>query len=86
MNIKTIRSDGIYEKIMLAPKNEKNDIYRYELMMPFKQKWDYCHIPLKSANPNGFDIIMASKMIGIIEPTKVDDTQRAVFPLPLHMK
>lgn len=76
MNIKTIRSDGIYTKMMLAPGDKKNDIYRYELMMPFKEKWDCWHIPLKSATPNGFDIIMASKMFGLIEPSKVDDAQR----------
>ena len=40
MNVNAIRSDGIYEKIMLAPDDKKNDIYRYELMMPFEKKWD----------------------------------------------
>lgn len=75
MNIKAIRSDSIYEKIMLAPDDKKNDIYRYELMMSFEKKWSYCHIPIKAATPNGFDIIMASRMLGLIEPTKVDKTQ-----------
>lgn len=75
MNVKAIRSDGIYAKIMSAPAEKKDDIYRYEMMMPFKQKWDYCHIPLKAETPNGFDIIMASSMLGHIAPSKVDHSQ-----------
>ena len=75
MNVRAIRSDSAYSKMMTAPFEKKNDIYRYELMMPFKEKWDCYHIPLRAANPNGYDIIMASKMLGIMEPTKVDDSQ-----------
>ena len=29
MNVKAIRSDGVYAKIMSAPAENKNDIYRY---------------------------------------------------------
>lgn len=76
MDIKTIRSDGIYKKIMEALDEKKNDIYWYELMMPFQQKWDYCHIPLKAAVSNGFDIIMAGRMLGLMEPQKVDISQK----------
>lgn len=32
MKVSAIRSDGIYSKIMSAPLDKKNDIYRYELM------------------------------------------------------
>lgn len=39
MNVNFIRSDGIYAKIMKAPLDKKDDIYRYELMMPFEKKW-----------------------------------------------
>ena len=46
MNAKAIRSDSIYEKIRLAPDDKKNDIYRYELMMPFERKWAYYRTPI----------------------------------------
>lgn len=62
---------------MEAPVEKKNDIYRYELMMPFKGKWDCYQIPMKAATPNGYDIIMASDMLGLISPTKVDQSQKA---------
>lgn len=37
MKVKYIRSDGVYQKIANASIEKKNDIYRYELMMPFKK-------------------------------------------------
>ena len=39
MKISAIRSDKVYSKIMSAPLEQKNDIYRYELMKPFEKKW-----------------------------------------------
>lgn len=76
MNVNFIRSDGIYAKIMKAPLDKKEDIYRYELMMPFEKKWACYSVPMKAATPNGYDVIMASGMLGHIVPTKVDETQR----------
>ena len=77
MKLSYVRSDAVYKKIMEAPVEKKNDIYRYELMMPFKGKWDCYQIPMKAATPNGYDIIMASDMLGFISPTKVDQSQKA---------
>lgn len=74
--ITTIRSDGIYANIMNAPLEKKNDIYRYDLMMPFEKKWACYHVPMKTSVPNGYDVIMASAMLGHIAPTKVDETQK----------
>lgn len=76
MKVSAVRSDGVYSKIMSAPPDKKNDIYRHELMMPFERKWACYNIPLKAKTPNGFDVIMASGMLGHIAPTKVDETQK----------
>lgn len=76
MKVSAVRSDGIYSKIMSAPLDKKNDIYRYELMMPFERKWACYNIPMKAKTPGGYDIIMASRLLGHIEPTKVDETQK----------
>lgn len=76
MKVNYIRSDGIYRKIMETPAEKKNDIYRYELMMPFKGKWDCYSVPMKAATPNGYDVIMASGMLGHIAPSKVDYSQK----------
>lgn len=76
MKITAIRSDRVYSKIVEAPLDKKNDIYRYELMMPFERKWACYGVPMKAATSNGYDVIMASDMLGHIAPTKVDETQK----------
>lgn len=81
MEVKAIRSDGVYAKIMAAPPEKKNDIYRYELMMPFEKKWACYNVPMKAATPNGYDVIMASDMLGHIAPMKVDETQETNIEL-----
>ena len=72
VNVKAIRSDEIYQKIMEAPIERKDDIYRYELMKSFETKWDMYHCPLKAKQPGGYDVIMASGMLGFLSPQKVD--------------
>lgn len=76
MKITAICSDSVYSKIVEAPLDKKNDIYRYELMMPFERKWACYGVPMKAATSNGYDVIMASDMLGHIAPTKVDETQK----------
>lgn len=69
MEIKSVRSDEIYKKILSAPTDKKEDIYRYELMKPFEFKWSCYNIPLKAPQKNGYDVIMASSMLGFLTPT-----------------
>jgi len=75
MKVNAIRSDAVYSKIAAAPMKKKNDIYRYELMMPFEKKWACYNVPMKAATKNGYDVIMASGMLGHIAPAKVDSSQ-----------
>jgi len=74
MKVKRVYSPEIYRKIMLAEPEKKNDIYRYDMMMPFKGKWDLYHIPMKPNHPGGYDIIMANNRLGLLAPTEVDET------------
>lgn len=73
IKVEALRSDGIYKKIMEAPLEKKNDIYRYELMKPFEKKWDCYNVPIKAAKPHGYDVIMASGMLGYLLPEKIDE-------------
>lgn len=64
MNIKAIRSDEIYRKMVTATNEEKEDIYRYELMKPFEYKWKCIGIPLKADTIGGYDVVSATGMGG----------------------
>ena len=72
MKVNRVYSPDIYKKIMLADSDKKDDIYRYDMMMPFQGKWDCYHIPLKPKFPGGYDIIMANNRLGIMAPSDVD--------------
>lgn len=74
MNVKRLYSPDIYTKIMLADSDKKDDIYRYEMMMPFKGKWDCYHIPMVAKYPGGYDIIMANNRLGLIPPSDIDSS------------
>ena len=73
MIVENLNSSEIYRKMMLSGPEKRNDIYRYELMMPLKEKWDCYHIPMKADREGGYDIIMASEMLGILPPREVDN-------------
>lgn len=76
MEIRNIRSDEIYKKIIAAPLEKKNDIYRYEMMKPFEKKWACYNIPIKAKQETGYDVVMASGMLGYLAPNKVDASQK----------
>ncbi|WP_310604567.1 DUF2268 domain-containing protein [Anaerosporobacter sp.] len=73
-NVTAIRSDNTYKKIATASPDKKEDIYRFELMKPFEKKWEYYHIPLKAKEENGYDIILASNMLGFQPPIEIDES------------
>lgn len=77
MTVKSIYSPDVYRKIMGADQDKKEDIYRYELMLPFQGKWDCYHIPLKASREGAYDIIMANDRLGLFPPSKVDRTTEA---------
>ncbi len=77
MNIKAIRSDEIYRKMMNATNEEKENIYRYDLMKPFEFKWQCIGIPLKSEAVGGYDVVSASGMGGDYTPSQITNERLA---------
>lgn len=72
MNVRAIRSDKIYKKMISAKPEERDDIYRYELMKPFEFKWSCVGIPIKTDKPDGYDVVMASSMGGGFVPRQIN--------------
>lgn len=76
MKIEAIRSDVIYRKMTAASNEEKENIYRYELMKPFDFKWQCVGIPLK-AEDGGHDVVTSSSMSGGYTPVQITDERLA---------
>lgn len=75
MKITEVRSDKVYNKIMNAELGKKDDIYRYELMNEFAYKWSCYNVPIKSKSKGGYDVIMASTMLGYMAPSQIDESK-----------
>lgn len=71
MTVRRLYTPDIYRKIMAAPADKRDDIFRHELMKPFEGKWNCYHIPLKAHQPGGYDIVMACRMMGLMTPGKM---------------
>ncbi|MFZ2537870.1 MAG: DUF2268 domain-containing protein, partial [Oscillospiraceae bacterium] len=59
-------------KMISAKLEERDDIYRYELMKPFEFKWACIGMPLKAEQPGGYDVVMASTMSGGFAPSQIN--------------
>lgn len=68
VRINLINSLDFYDKCLLGKVSENS--FRYELMQPMKIMWDYLNVPLKAKEANGYDVVMASEMLGIWTPRK----------------
>ena len=76
MKINAIYSGKIYEKMMNAPAGKRDDLYRYEMMKPFEYKWACINVPIKAARKGSYDVVMASEMMGLFPPERVDHSQK----------
>lgn len=81
LKVREVRSDALYRKIMAAPMEKRDDIFRYDFMKLFEKKWELYHIPLKASKPGGYDIVMASGMLGYLLPKELDGACEAYVDL-----
>lgn len=53
-------------EILFSLKNGREDYFRYEMMKPFEAMWRLINVPLKASEPNGYDVLMATNMLGYL--------------------
>lgn len=75
MKITEVRSDKVYDKLINADLDKKDDIYRYELMDKFSYKWACYNVPIKAKQKGGYDVVMASTMLGYMAPSEIDKSK-----------
>ncbi|KWX72634.1 Zn-dependent protease [Paenibacillus riograndensis] len=63
MNIRTLRSDQIYQKVAQASPGEKLELFRNEMMAPFMKQWQIQQIPFRAEEAHGFDVITFNSMM-----------------------
>lgn len=68
IKVNTVDSLSFYSKYIQGEGNLDN--YRYELMKPLEKMWNYLNAPMTSKTSGGYDVVMASEMLGIWTPQK----------------
>lgn len=71
MNIMIEDTIDQYEKLFSFKEN-KEHFFRYNMMKPFEKMWNMINVPLKAKQPNGYDVILATNMLGYLD---VSDSQ-----------
>ncbi|MCM2991286.1 DUF2268 domain-containing protein [Bacillus safensis] len=66
-----------YEKLF-SMKENKGDFFRHTMMKPFEKMWNMINVPLKAKQSNGYDVIMATKMLGYLDVADTQTGQQAL--------
>ncbi|UXO87369.1 MULTISPECIES: DUF2268 domain-containing protein [Bacillus] len=65
-----------YEKLFSTKHNQEH-FFRHTMMKPFEKMWNMINVPLKAKQQNGYDVIMATKMLGYLDVTDTQTGQQA---------
>ncbi|MGG0792906.1 DUF2268 domain-containing putative Zn-dependent protease [Brevibacillus laterosporus] len=63
---------SIYKQMLNVSVEGQAEMFRYKLMKPFEAMWKTIGVPLKATAENGYDVIMASQMLGLWAPSSSD--------------
>ncbi len=66
-----------YERLFSTQHN-KEHFFRHTMMKPFEKMWNMINVPLKAKQQNGYDVIMATKMLGYLDVTDTQTGQQAL--------
>ncbi|QOR35470.1 Zn-dependent protease [Clostridium sp. 'deep sea'] len=72
MKINNIRTYEMYKKMYSLPLNKRDNYFKYEIMKPFQVMWQTLNVPF-TANSSGYDVVMASSMTGMIQPSLISE-------------
>lgn len=73
MEIKVQDTYSLLNQMYSMPIEERPFFFRQQLMMPFEKMWTTINVPMVSKKPNGYDVLMATEMLGLL---KTDDDKR----------
>lgn len=67
MNLAMEKTFEQYEKLFSMVEEKREDEFRNMMMRPFEKMWTAIQVPLRAKEPNGYDVIMAVKMLGYLD-------------------
>lgn len=61
-----------YEKLFALTEENRENFFRYTMMGPFDRMWNIINVPLIAKQSGGYDVIMATKMLGYLDVKETD--------------
>lgn len=79
MTYKLINTFEQYEELLaIRYLEERKKYFRYTMMTPFKDMWNLINVPIKAKQENGYDVLMATKMLGYADISNDKQIQQAL--------
>lgn len=70
-----------YETLLSLPLEKRENFFRYTMMKPFEGMWNTINVPLKAKQKNGYDVMMATQMLGYLDIKESDTVRKALNDL-----
>ncbi|WP_289356512.1 MULTISPECIES: DUF2268 domain-containing protein [unclassified Paenibacillus] len=77
MNIHVEDTLSQYEALAAMPPEKRDDYFRHTMMKPFQSMWETIHVPITAKQPNGYDVVMATQMMGFLSLQHQDGIEKA---------
>lgn len=77
MNIHVEDTLSQYEALAAMPPEKRDDYFRHTMMKPFQSMWETIHVPITAKQPNGYDVIMATQMMGFLSLQHQEGIEKA---------
>ncbi|MDZ5610662.1 DUF2268 domain-containing protein [Bacillus pseudomycoides] len=70
-----------YETLLSLPLEKRENFFRYTMMKPFEGMWNTINVPLKAKQKNGYDVMMATQMLGYLDIKESNIVRKALDDL-----
>ncbi len=65
MDYKLINTYEQYKELLaITDLEERKNFFRYTMMAPLTDMWNLINVPIKAKQENGYDVLIATKMLG----------------------
>lgn len=65
----------------MSSNRDRQEYFRYSMMKPFEKIWETINVSLKAKESNGYDVIMATNMLGYLDVSETEKGKKALVKL-----
>lgn len=79
MDYKSINTYEQYKELLaITDIEERKNFFRYTMMAPLTDMWNLINVPIKAKQENGYDVLIATKMLGYADISNDEQIQQGL--------